>query len=586
MLKGYLKHHFDRVRSATDPAARAATMSDWITRETFLRGKPFSFLDHEYQKTILDDPAAIKFVTKCSQIGISELSVRRVIAKVNLFAEINAMYVLPTAAFASMFSSTRFATALDNSPAAKSSLYRTNSASIKRFFNESYIYMRGASRSGQAISVPVSDLTMDEVDFAEDQDVLTAFTSRMTHADAEIMAQWWFSTPTVNGYGITHLFDNSLQHVEMQRCQHCNHHFVPDYYKDVKLPGFNVPDGRLVGAAGHAKTDRQLAEFSFFTKQLLTQFDVDSAYLACPKCKKKVNQDIANRQFVVVNPDSNFEEHGYRISPFSAPKHMPPSKMIKTATMYKAIKDFVNNCLGLAHEDETTGLSRVEVDNLFRASIDYPEHPPYQVSGTDMGGQCAHLTAYPAPDDHLRIMTADLIPLSKFKEEFRLSLAQTNCISSIIDSLPYTDTVSEMQALVPRLFAAVYSKGKGLSLFDIKEVEEDETKASYGVRQVTVKRDALFDLVVAKIRAGHISFAPSTFKLKETIINHLLDMKRIEITNSDGDKIFTWRKSSAGVDHFMHALGYLILADFIKGLSTGLAPLPMLAAKMKLKTEV
>lgn len=582
MISQY-KHHLNRINSALDPASQAATIAEWVIKHTTIGGKQFSFFNHEYQRTILDDPAPIKYVKKCSQVGISELAVRRVIAKVMLHAEINAMYVLPSAAFSSMFSSTRLASALDSSKIAKESLYRTDSASVKRFFNESFIYMRGASKSGQAISVPVSDITLDEINFMEDQSVLTSFTSRMTHAAEDVMSQLYFSTPTVPGYAVSHLFENSMQHFEMQRCCHCNHTFIADYYEHVKLPGFNVRDSRLKGPAGLAKTNRKLTEINFLTKNLLTQFPVNEAYLECPACRGKVDQDIQYREFVVKNPDSNFEEHGYQITPFAAPFHMPPPKMIKTSVSYSARKDFVNNTLGLDHEDKTTGLGKEELDALFTSDIQYPDSPPFQISGTDMGGSCAHMTAYSAPDGHLRIMSAELIPLHKFKVDYPKSLAEHNIISSVIDLMPYTDLVATMQAKVPTLFACLFSKTKGVELYNIREQEEDETKASYGIRQVTAKKHALFDFLVDMIRTGKISFAPSTFGEKEKIIEHMRDMKRMEITNADGDKEFIWVKSATGEDHYMHALGYLVLADFLKGLSTASVTLPNLISKFRQK---
>lgn len=581
-MNDHFKRHLERIQTALDPRSQVRSAAEWLTKNTTIKGKPFSFVDHEYQKVLLDDPTEVKYCIKCSQVGISEIAVRRVIAKTQLHAGINAMYVLPTAAFASTFSSTRLASALDSAKAAKDSLHKTDSATVKRFFNDSYIYMRGASRSGQAISVPVSDLTMDEVDFAEDQDVLTSFASRLTHAEASVVAQLWFSTPTVGGYGISHLFDNSKQYVEMQRCNHCNHQFIADYYEHVKLPGFNA---LAVGKKKFsvAVKDRSLLDINFMSKALLTRLDVKTAFLGCPKCHRPVDQSVEYRGFVCVNPDSNFDEHGYRISPFSAPKYMPPPKMIKKSTTYKSVKDFVNNCLGLSHEDSTTGLSKREIDDLFRSDIDYPERPPYQISGTDMGGSCAHFTAFPAPNGHLRIMTAQMIPLNRFEVEYANSLGSHNVISSVIDLMPYTDLVARLQNKFPTLFACLFSKTKGVELYAVRAEEEDEHKASYGVRQVTAKKNALLDFLVGMIRGGQISFAPSTFAEQETIVAHMRDMKRIETSNKDGDVEYVWVKSAAGEDHYMHALAYLVLANFLKGLSTGLAPLPMLLGTFKQK---
>jgi len=127
VAKSFFQRHFERVQAALNPALQAATIATWLCLNTTLKGKPFSFKDHEYQKVILDSPAQVKNVKKCSQIGISELAVRRLIAKVMLHAAINAMYVLPTAAFSALFAATRLAPALDSSKVAKEALYRTDS---------------------------------------------------------------------------------------------------------------------------------------------------------------------------------------------------------------------------------------------------------------------------------------------------------------------------------------------------------------------------------------------------------------------------------------------------------------------------
>ena len=159
-------------------------------------------------------------------------------------------------------------------------------------------------------------------------------------------------------------------------------------------------------------------------------------------------------------------------------------------------------------------------------------------------------------------------------------------ISSVIDLMPYTSLVADLQKKIPSLFACVFTKTKGVELYNIRDKEEDESKASYGVHQVNAKKHALLDFLVEMIRAGGLSFAPSTFEQKETIIAHMRDMKRIEITNKEGDIEFRWRKSQDGEDHYMHALAYLVLANFLKGLSTGLAPLPMLAGKFPQKRHL
>lgn len=586
----FTRQHLERVLAGISPQ-EVANLAAWIEQNTFLRGLPFSFKDHEYQRTIAVDKARIKYIRKCSQVGVSELAVRLAIAFCMVNRGVNLLYVLPTALFASTFSATRLAVALDNCPVADDALHPgTDSTTVKRFLHDSFIFMRGASRASQAISVPCDHLVVDEVDFAEDQDVLTSFTSRLTHSPFKL--ETWFSTPTFAKHGISYGFENSIRHHELQKCHRCNHWFQPDYFEHVKLPGFNAPLGTrtvdnetdIGGRAG--LYNRQLDEINFFSKELLAKYDVNKAYLACPKCHRPVNQHIRYRKFVAENPDDKFDAHGFQITPFCAPKTVPPGEIIRISTRYKSQKDFINNCLGLPAEDSTTGLDAEEVRRAFYTDINFPDRPALQVCGADMGGACAVLTGYPAPDGHLRVMTAELVPLHKMKVRFPEILGTTRSIASCIDALPYSDMVAELQDRIPTLWASIYTQTKGLELYQVKEKEEDEDKALYGVRQLNVKKNAGLDLVVTMLRAGKLSFAPGTFEMQEKIVTHLTDMKRVKIKRKDGEEEYVWKKSARGEDHFFHALLYLVLANFVKGLSAGVEGPGFLATTFSLPNSV
>lgn len=556
------RRYLDRLRAAVDPASQTVTDAQWIAKNTRLKGLPFSFLDHEYQLTILQSTARRKYVRKCSQVGISELSVRRAIAKCATHAGVNVMYVLQTAGFANTFSSTRLAPVLESSPIVRDMLYKTDTSMLKRFVNGSFIHMKGASKGAQAISVPVDFLIVDEKDFAESQDILSSFESRTTHSDFE--DEIHLSTPTVSGYGISHDWVHCIQHVELQKCNHCGHWFQPDYYAHVKLPGFNW--------GTPASTDRSLLEISYQTKELIAPLDLTKAFLQCPnpKCLRPTNQHVRYRKFVQVNPDAGYEEHGFQITPFSAPKHAPPGKLVRKSTAFRNVKDFVNNTLGLPHDDSTTGLSDQEIARCFSSDAPYalyPRDPPYQVSGTDLGGTCAHVTGYPAPDGHLRVVTAERLPLHLLAERFPASLAQNSVIASAMDALPYTDTVLRLQTAIPSLWAVLNTIPGGLELYRLRDQEPDETKATFGLRQIGVNRDALLDLVVSTIRTGQMSFDPRIPQEEQDAIkNHLRSLKRINKRNVSGEDYYTWVKTD-GKDHYFFALSFLILATFVKGLA-------------------
>jgi hypothetical protein len=557
-----------RVKNAVNPG-QTLDLVRWIPENTLIKGQPFSFTDHEYQKYLLQLTESVIYVKKCSQIGVSEIIVRWLLAYLTTRRGVNAIYTLPTARFADRFSATRIEPVIESSPVLKAAVDPTLfSASVRRFVTECMLFMQGASKTSQAISVPAEVIVGDEIDFMEDDSILSSFTSRLSHAlDPQ---ERYFSTPTFEGFGVDFGYQKARRHVQLQKCQRCNHQFLPRYYDHVKLPGFTG----------------SLHEFSYLTRDLLDDYDTTKAYLECPKCKRAVDQDIKYREFVVENSESKALAAGLALTPFCAPRHMPPGRIIVTSTKYKKKRDFINFCLGETYTDADSGLLRDELAPLFTSDVRFPEHPPYQVLGADLGGTCAMIRAYPAPNGHLRVTKVDWVPLHKMREEFPKALATGRVISAVIDALPYSDLVKALQDACPSLFAALKSNAKGMELYNVREVEDDEEKATYGIRQLNYKRNALLDFVMLMLRGGQISFAPSCFDDQEKIIDQLTDMRRVEEINKKGEKEFVWRKSPKGYDHTHHALMFMVLANFIKGIQGGSAPLPSLIAKFKPKKEI
>ena len=70
----------DRISVAADRSTAMRNLSSWIERNTKLDGKPFSFKNHESHKEIAADPHPSLNVKKCSQVGLSELSLRIALA--------------------------------------------------------------------------------------------------------------------------------------------------------------------------------------------------------------------------------------------------------------------------------------------------------------------------------------------------------------------------------------------------------------------------------------------------------------------------------------------------------------------------
>lgn len=562
-MDSFSEQHLDRIETAVQPK-NGEFYSKWIPKNTRLKGKLFSWNDHAYQKVIAADEAREQCIRKPSQVGISELMIRWVLAFSLLNRGVTTIYSLPTAMFAQKFAKTRFDVVIDESPNVKSQIYPgADSAMVKRFLCNSMVFFNGASRSSQVISVPADYIVQDEKDFAEDQEILTQLHSRLTHSEFKKLTS--LSTPTVDGYGISEDFENSVQFIELTRCNHCNHYFDPDYFEDVVIPGF----------LGDIK------EFNYLNKSLLTQHRVNEAFLACPRCRRPVNTGEDYREFVVKNPDSNAEMHGYQITPFSCPSTRPAPEIIKTATKYKRYADFINFGLGLPATTSENALSEEEIEAAFVSDARFPDKAPVSVMGLDMGGQCACFTGAPFPDGHLHIYHAELIPLHRLHKTYREIAAEQRVIASVIDALPYTDTVKAIQGVDHSSWACLFRETKSTELFTVQEKEEDESKATYGLRQITAQRDMGLDFVVSMLRSGKLTFSRELLPLLPVISKHLRDLKRIKLSDKYGEDIYTWRKSSAGQDHFFFALLYLVLATFMRGVSGGSVALPSLVMKIK-----
>jgi len=565
-----LKAHISRLRTQVLKETGVTTYSEWVLQNVMLHGRPFSFKGHEYQKFIMDYKSRVKVFKKCSQIGMSIWAVSFTLAFCNLHNGVTVLYILPSGIFSQQFAKGRVDPIIDESPNIRNAIYPgSDSSLLKRFVNNSFVYFKGASRSAQAISVPADAITIDEMDFAENEEILTQFTSRLTHSPHKLEIK--LSTPTVTGYGISAAYDNSKKHVELQKCCHCNHWFKPDYFKHIILPGFN--DG---------PNPKDIRTINFLNKHILDRYDIRTAYLQCPKCHKPVDQDIKYRKWVCENPDSNSEAAGFHITPFSAPAFIKPADLLRMAVSYKDYADFINFGLGESHDAAENALSKSEIENLFINTE--TASTGLRIMGIDLGGTCACFVGTVNPiDNSILVEHAERIPLRKLKTRYSELCARYGIICSVMDAFPYTDLVMSLQDLDHNLWAAVFTTSKNVELYTYKYVEEDEEKALYGMRQVSIARNRAMDYIVNMLRAGKIKFR--NCPEKATIIDQLTDPKRIKMVNKFGDEEYVWRKSAKGQDHYFFALVYLAIAHLMRGMSQQPMTLPFLATSINLNKK-
>jgi hypothetical protein len=560
--------HLDRVRAAVLRSHSLSTVAEWICENTSLRGEPFTFLDHEFQEVIARDPSRQKNVRKCAQVGISELSGRLALAFANVMDSVTGIYTLPTADFAKNFVKTRVDPIILASKALKDALNNTADNTQVKQFGTSFIYFKGTIGQAAAISVPADFIVHDEVDFS-DQMVMSTYESRLIHSPHKLKLK--FSTPTVDGYGISAEFQSSRRFWNFVKCSHCATWFLPSYFDHVHVPGFDADKKEI-------------------TKDKLAQIRWSEAKVLCPHCGLEPELTPGHRAWVCENPFENHEAAGYQVQPFDAPRVISAAYLVEASTKYDRWVDFVNFGLGLPAEDKESSFSREELEQLFtRAAMG----GFYQrVGGIDMGMMCHVVIAGVNSQGQMLIIHTERVPLAKIKVRKEELWRAHGVALSVMDSQPYTETLFSMQERDRNLFGAVYVTSKGLQLYTLKKTEEEREataedkeakKGEEAERQVNINRNKAFDGFMHFLRAGNLFILEDANK--ELIIQHMQDMKRVKEFTAEKEVTFVWQKSAKGNDHFHHALLYAWIAAKMRGVAGGLIVLPWLVAKIRTKEK-
>lgn len=550
------REHLRRLRARVEKRNGMANLAKWVREKTTLGMEPYSFKDHEYQEVILSDTSPEVVARKPSQVGMSEATARLAVAMVNVVSPLTVIYTLPTATFSATFMKTRIDPIIQGSEEARENVHRTNDNSSMKQFGESYLYVKGAASSNAPISIPADVLIHDEVDFC-DQDVLSQYTSRLTHSKWKLYRR--FSTPTIPKYGIDRAFQESRRHFNLCKCNHCGHWSNPDYYRDVKIPGY-------------------LGDLRSINKQTLRSIRWREAVLLCPRCGKAPSLAIEHREFVCENPDDNYEAAGYQVSPFDAPAFITCPDLIKSSTNYEREQDFVNFSLGLPMEDKSATLTLED----FRDRFVLPGGWSSAVMGVDVGATYHFKVGAVRPDGKLVVLHAEQVPMGRARERYHALRQEYRVTCTVMDSQPHSETVMGLQAEDPNLYAAIYTNKKGLTTYTVRDEEGDEDDGKSFVRQVDINRSRAFDSYMHALRSGDIEFVMS--EIMAEVQEQHTSMKRVKgFDGESGEMIYTWQKTD-GNDHFHHAGVYLHTASKIRGLGSPIIVLPLFTvSKIRVK---
>jgi hypothetical protein len=515
------------------------SQSEWIERNTHLRKKQFSFDGYEFQRQIVDDMHPEINVIKCSQIGLTEVQLRKFAAFLTRTTAVNAIFSLPTDVMFKRVSQTRFAPLIEGEQVFNMSSDGKPVRSVGLYqINQSFGFFTGGKES-DATSINADALFQDEIDLA-DQEMLALYQSRLQGSSHQITQS--FSTPTFEGFGIHKGFQASDQHEYMLKCEGCNHYNIPYFTpKFICLPGLSGDINDL------SEIDSEIAD----------KLDLGAAYIRCESCGRRLNTaDPSLRSWVPRYPGRR--TRGYRVSPFCVHRIAKPSYIVDQLIKYKAkdaIRRWYNTVLGEAYNDASARISEADILAVMRgeAKVTIGGEPVF--IGIDVGLTChiiiAHMGhGYPTVID-FRQVTADVLV-----DEVKQILVDFNVIGGCIDRNPYTPMANEIRDLSHgRILPVEYAGSPGAANVQMINDELDQLSHVRGNRTV------MLDAVAGAIRKRKIALY-GYGRLQRLILDHLQDMVRMELETHSvtKDEIpARWQKLT-GNDHFFHALAYMLYA--------------------------
>lgn len=534
----------DRMKSSVNELINPLTYYEWVNQNTTLQGLPYTCDRYPFQKAIMNDMSQELACIKPSQIGLTELQLRKALAFVTRNPYRNLIYTMPNEDMRKRVYQNRLLSILTNDP-----VFHTKNAEGKKSIRSIEITEVGTSQmlmfpanENAATSQPADVVFNDEIDLSDPQ-IIALFNSRLQGSDLKINQN--FSTPTYDGLGISAMYNLSDQHEYLFKCPHCGFYQLPDYTsKFMRLPGLPV--------------DAAIENWVDFDPTWVEKYrlDLTQAHAVCVKCDKKVTYgDDQNHSWVAREPHRSIR--GYRVSPFST-RNLDPTYILQTFMKYMALdnmKGFKNTVLGLTHESGDERLSESLLRSLFQQQFAHPnfeniDHSYTYFIGIDMG-QTAHIVVSRAkgikqvePVLFETIKVEKLLERVKFlKEVFKLEGGGG------IDRLPLiTDSNAIRNWSHNQIMPMQYGSRKGTM---VHPVEDEHGALSY----LEINRTMHLDRLADAIRAGYYKFS-GFGNQRDTIITQLRAMVRVlEEDKNGGEKVPVWKKKDKN-DHYFHALGY------------------------------
>lgn len=487
----------------------------WILDNKFINEnqKPFEFTAHRFMLQPYSDSTPNQVIMKSAQIGWSVAAILKSVHAA-AYLKLNVIYVLPTRNASAEFVVPKVNPMLKRNPVLAALVQSTDNKSLKQVGNR-FIYFKGAFHEGEAISTSADLIVSDETD-RSDQSVLSMYQSRLQAS--EYGWYWRFSNPSLPGFGVHELFQESDQMHWFITCKHCGH----EWYMEL---------------------DRNDHEHNHY-------IDPDRMIYGCGMCHKEINNaERRNGRWIAKYPGRKVR--GYWISQLMIPWVSAAKILEQQETM--DIQTFHNMVLGLPYQASEYMINR---ESILRAREPGTADRTDVVIGCDSGkvkhwvmGNTHGVFAYGQTNDWEDI-------------ERLINMYDATCV---IDALPDFTTPEKLAKKYPgRVFVHYYSPDNSVGM----EVSKRKEGTDFGVLQSD--RTKLFDLLAADITNKKIRFYQSEDAL-EDLIYQCEQAYRVVEPDTRGILKARWETKTNRPDHLLHALAYyrVGLSFMIKSGETG-----------------
>jgi hypothetical protein len=509
---------------------RDTPLIEWTLRHIYIKGKPFSFEGHKYLEELYRDVHPHEVIMKAAQMCMSTRMSCKTFWIGDIRPQTKSLYYFPTDTDVSDFSNDRAKKIIMESPYLSGKVKGVDNVGLKQI-GKSTIYFRGMFTKRAVKSVDGDYVVLDELDEASPENIEFAY-DRVMHSDLQWISE--LSQPSIPGYGISAVFEQSDQRYFLLKCPACGH--------------WNNPVETFPGC---------------MIKPLY-----DPAYLGCENCESELDTQFG--EWVAKYPGRT-EMRGYQVSQLYS-SIIPQGYVSQIDKIYQhwqrakrktQKKRIMISIVGVPFAGDEQPITDESIKPALGTHRMLSKQT-WSYMGVDVGDTLHAAVGHLVGGGKLCVHW-----LEEFTDWQKLDALMVNhgvglCV---IDAMPYKNSAKEFARRFPNLVYIQYFKGDTLK-------EGIEGEGELAVPKVTTDRTESLDDTVDMLKQGDIILPDrSEYEVVETCISHLKMLIKDLKEDSSGNKKYVYK---GGVEnHFGMALNSMRIAAEIATLQvygSGLLP--------------